>query len=420
MPKTGTTESQFWAPGGCVFEAPDFQVHTFWTWANYLKSQAPTGRNTVFINMDETSLPFGLASLKGNKFVRRPKKVGAGPGHDRLPSSHKRGALSLIAFVSSEPSLQKHLPQILLGNKHQLAQKLRRRIAHKDFGKLLIWSAPSAWVSHPIMSRILETLSASLRDFSAGRHFVLVLDCARCHISADLVNKATRLHLWMLFIPAKLTWLLQPLDVQVFRSFKSKFRAEYFHARCLKLGGVISMLEWLDMVAKVVRIVLSESTWASAFDKTGIANDQQGVSDWIREHANLKVAWVPARLPTHAEISSLGGQRIKMPWLQLVRGPILRMTGSLALLQPTACVTTLLALCDLQRPAVATSSQTIHSTAPSPHTDPQTNAERHQQCPVSAATLRLMPRAKRLGLSQERIRLASQTVPPPMPASSSH
>ena len=109
-------------------------------------------------------MPLGLGSLKGNRMPRVSSRRGAGAGHDRLPSSQKRGAMSLVAFISSDAALQKDLPQVLIGNKHKLTKKVMGALrSDARLGRLQVWKEESGWVSHKLMKDLLKTLSEALQ-----------------------------------------------------------------------------------------------------------------------------------------------------------------------------------------------------------------------------------------------------------------
>jgi len=210
----------------------------------------------------------------------------------------------------------------LIGNKHKLTKKVMEDIAALELGALQVWQEESGWVSHKLMKELLETLSGALGRHRHTRQIILVLDCARCHISKEITNKANSLGIWLCFVPARLTWLLQPLDIMAFRSFKSRFRIIYTQKRCKKLGGVLSTLEWIQIVAEAVKNIFAESDWSRAFHCSGLTNEQRHVSEWIRAHVNMDCRRYTARALTMNEMQSLGGRRIRMPWIQLLRAPL--------------------------------------------------------------------------------------------------
>ena len=72
----------------------------------------------------------------------------------------------------------------------------------------------SAWNNHALMKKILQTLRDSLAhrpDVQA----VLILDVAPCHIHKSVLREALDLGIWLVFVPASITCLLQPLDTHM-------------------------------------------------------------------------------------------------------------------------------------------------------------------------------------------------------------
>ena len=155
-----------------------------------------------------------------------------------------------------------------------------------------------------------------------------MLDCARCHISVDIANKAAALGIWMCFVPARLTWLLQPLDIMVFRSFKARFRHLYTEKRSSKFGGVLDTFEWVQVVADTVKHIFQDSDWSRAFDSSGLTNAQRSVSEWIRAHVSMNSKAYRPRVLKNEELQSLGGRRVTMPWQQLFRPPLQARSGA--------------------------------------------------------------------------------------------
>jgi len=70
------------------------------------------------------------------------------------------------------------------------------------------------------MMRCLELLSHALQSVSAQLQIVVLLDTARAHLGLEVARRDAELHIWLIIISAGLTWLLQPLDVCIFASFK--------------------------------------------------------------------------------------------------------------------------------------------------------------------------------------------------------
>jgi len=374
-------------------------VKLFWTWANWLTEQTPDELRPLYINMDETSLPMGFVSLRGNIIAGARKRIGAGPGHDPLPSGQRKGAMSLVAFISSDPALQKILPQFLIGNNFKLTKGCMNALREMDAQNLVIWSEKSGWVNHQVMARMLKTLRQRLTPHVGRRQVILVLDVARSHISSALTNYACRLHMWLMFVPRRLTWLLQPLDVCVFRTFKAAYRRRYTTARSMKIGGMLSTVEWVHVIRDVVQEIFSERTWARAFEVTGILGQSQ-VSTWIRQHADFTERRCVGRELTQDEVQSLGGKRITMPWEELMRGPRMRRTGALAALAARLAIANRPAV---EQPASTLAGQTASASSGGLGGQQIAPTAGERRTPGTSSSRQGPPIGYRLGLSQSQM-----------------
>ena len=69
------------------------------------------------------------------------------------------------------------------------------------------------------MKRMLPVLAEILEQERPGATYILSFDVASCHLDISVLKAMRRLRLRPVIIPAKTTWLLQPLDAYVFRVF---------------------------------------------------------------------------------------------------------------------------------------------------------------------------------------------------------
>ena len=53
---------------------------------------------------------------------------------------------------------------------------------------------------------------------------VLVMDACRLHLHRSLAEACLREGVWLVIVPARLTWLLQPLDTHAFQPYKHFLR----------------------------------------------------------------------------------------------------------------------------------------------------------------------------------------------------
>ena len=165
-----------------------FQAAIFFRWATWMVRNVPAGKKPLFINMDETSVALSYPGQKGN------------------------------VVHNSHPTL---LPQILIGNRQRFTRQVLRHVWREQPGFVQTWTAESGWVNHTLMKQMITVLHNCIREHTAEFQIIFVVDAARCHIHRDIVNHACKHDMWMLYVPAKMTWLLQPLDAYVFAGFKS-------------------------------------------------------------------------------------------------------------------------------------------------------------------------------------------------------
>ena len=80
-----------------------------------------------------------------------------------------------------------------------------------------------------------------------------------------------------MYIPASLTFLLQPCDTHVFSALKQFLRKKW-QVRMSQNANRISVQEWLSMIFQSVRSVLQGTKWEAAFLSTGALACQKQVA----------------------------------------------------------------------------------------------------------------------------------------------
>ena len=66
--------------------------------------------------------------------------------------------------------------------------------------------------------------------------FILILDECPCHLHVGVLD------IWLLYVPARLTYLLQPLDVYGFGAYKTALMRLF---RLREEGGQLSRNHWI-------------------------------------------------------------------------------------------------------------------------------------------------------------------------------
>lgn len=71
-------------------------------------------------------------------------------------------------------------------------------------------------------------------------------------IPRTVFEACVELRLWPAVVPAKCTWLLQPLDTHVFRSFKTQLRKDYHAAVQHQEKGQLSNKEFIACLSGTI------------------------------------------------------------------------------------------------------------------------------------------------------------------------
>ncbi|CAE7292315.1 unnamed protein product [Symbiodinium sp. CCMP2592] len=246
------------------------KVSGFWEWCLHLRQTAASyGREPIFINIDESSMPQFCKAKRGVCIRRSDWPAGKVPCGPRKPP---RNTATLLAMISSEGTLQKCLPQILIGNERCFPRRLLLSAQTASAATTVqYWRRKSSWVNGPVMVQALEELAKALGPLrlSDSKQIVIVWDCCRVHLTEEVLTACKRLHFWLLFVPTHITSLLQPLDTCVFGPLKQRMRRRY--AEAMRGSGCISVAQWLQLLQEVTVTMLSERSWQKSFRSVGIS-----------------------------------------------------------------------------------------------------------------------------------------------------
>ena len=109
--------------------------------------------------------------------------------------------------------------------------------------KVKFWRKKSSWVNTEIMLDILRETALTMAEFPELQP-ILVMDCAPVHLARQVLDRAAVLGIWILPVPARCTFLLQPCDTHVFSPYKAFLRRLY--RECKTDEGVVTPEVWLQ------------------------------------------------------------------------------------------------------------------------------------------------------------------------------
>ena len=184
------------------------------------------GKPLLRINLDETriglhfSAPRGLQARAVSRRAQKAKARRRKTVVQNVPLGKKRAGFTHVAMICDDTSLQPRLPQILLGNEAIFPVATLDALRPTLPPNVRLWRRRSGWVTKDLLRDIIRELAIALGELTATHTVVLLLDTASMHICPRAIGMAARHGICMQYIPAKMTWLLQPLDTHVFARYK--------------------------------------------------------------------------------------------------------------------------------------------------------------------------------------------------------
>jgi hypothetical protein len=212
----------------------------------------------------------------------------------------------LVAFITDDAELQRFLPQFIIGSK-------RRIFRDRDFARLF-HAAPdnvylvqntTSWNTAHVFCKMIRVLAGVLREHRPDAVWGLSFDAAGCHLERGVFTTCYQEGLFPLLIPARTTWLLQPLDVYVFRFFKQNLRQRFTEAHAD--GDIDVGLEpCLPIIYQALETTLMAQAQPHIFLGVGLGGRQAQVSDYMKRHLEAPdLAPASLLLPEAAEILGL-------------------------------------------------------------------------------------------------------------------
>ena len=290
------------------------EAQIFWKNYNFYEAEA-SARDVplIRINMDESSVPLVPPALRGVVMRRWRSRRFARPGRFRAGRHLTRMNLTYVAFVSDDAELNRHLPQVVLGRKGILLQRDFRELFELAPDTVYLSRTDTGWATGPTIREIFELLIAVLQQQRPDHAYVLVMDCAPSHLEIETIVQLRAAGIHVLLVPAKLTWLLQPLDVTCFRYFKLCLRRR-FYDRFSEQPAAICMRWFLPILYEVIVETIQQKPWPDIFRNVGLRALQSGVSSYIRAHLELdEIPPMPALPPTQLECDVICPRRRSLP-----------------------------------------------------------------------------------------------------------
>ena len=257
-----------------------------WQCHNNHVRTCPAGRTSLSINVDETYVQFYQGVYKGNVAVRTADlPADTPPLQQHATRSELRQGLTHVGVICDSAILQPLLPQILIAPKNVLRVGDLAACRASMPEPIYVVHKKSKWVNTAILVWLMRMIHWSLRHVRSQLHIIIMLDVLAVHFGEDLLRCMDSLSFKYMFIPAKLTWLIQPCDTHCFALYKRylklvilRYKARHHH------DTVPTVLVWFTFIADTIVNMMNQRPWASAFRDNGFGDFQMGTSDYVKRH----------------------------------------------------------------------------------------------------------------------------------------
>ena len=201
----------------------------------------------------------------------------------------QRGSWTHLTFICDDSMVQTKLPQVIVGNEQLLRVQDMSCLKSQLPDNVYIVRQKSSWLNEPLFVQVLKWLLEALKKYRKTHHLVLLLDVATVHVSQNVWALARAEGLDLVYIPRKLTWLLQPCDTHLFRRYKSWLQWRLRVLATPRNTGQPTLLMTVRAMVESVLCVLQSNKWDRAFDANGWNCGQSIVSPRLTRA--MKDAW---------------------------------------------------------------------------------------------------------------------------------
>lgn len=302
----------------------------FVRWIRHVLTERLVGQDVVVVNMDETN----LANMKEWK-----RGVTGGDVEGHAPAAAPRDGViprtSLIASVCSDPHVQQVLPQIRLvrsSGRPLPSGPVATAYAEAGAPQVAVHGT-SGFCTVATVAWYIRLVARAVRRVKPNSAVVLVMDCCPVHLVENVLETARRCKVCVVFVPAKMTWMLQPLDTHVFACLKARIRTATFEAKARGRCGRLPHLARVRVHGGVIREILVDRDWSSCMQRGGLTRDlrdlRPALKDLLVGQSLAATAPSPANLAAVLSVPLARAERLHKLLLPSPAPPVLGDPGDL-------------------------------------------------------------------------------------------
>ena len=243
------------------------QARLMLQWSNWLRASVLEGRETVFVNLDETPMAKQMPARRG--YVCHLIGTLDSDWHARISTRDTRSHATLMAAVCDDALLQQHLPQLLLTKDKTLTRAEKTALSNLPLSVRWL-SGSTGWMTSSLMKQVFTIYRRAIRAVRPNAEIVMVFDVASQHVTHEVFMHLNRLNLHSLLIPAGMTWLLQPLDTHVFSTLKRCLHDRQTRGRAASPLGILPTCRWIQIAGEAIKEVLVDRDWTHSLRGNGL------------------------------------------------------------------------------------------------------------------------------------------------------
>jgi hypothetical protein len=280
-------------------------------------------RTFVILNMDEFSL--SKPSSRASGLVYSPKVARrASPKRQQARPDRTNTKTTLVAVITNEPGLQPVLPQVVLArySQHAVPPIWLQHLYHDSSFPFEFWHGTAGGMTVELFMRWCTRIRSVIHSFNNDAWIVLILDCHSVHLDIRSVTHLSRLGIIPVFVPGKLTWLLQALDVYVFAELRANIRRREATERLQAANGLPARGSWVEHVTRAVRSIIVNRDWSAELEKVGAGLEHGALRSAVRDYVGHEPI-LPA-LPLRQELGLLLNRRPNLASMHTLHAYLLR------------------------------------------------------------------------------------------------
>lgn len=225
------------------------------------------------------------------------------------------------------------MPQVIIGNERTLLVRALPALRRDAPSNVVLVRQKSAWNNAALMTRIVGLIGDVVRPCADRYQPVLIMDVVSLHTRRVVLQACRRHGIWVVFVPARTTFFLQPLDAHILHLYKAALRKRYHALLCDSTVGELDVPTFLTCIYHALDSVMEGRGWSSAFDACGLGRGQTRLASHVLRDLGMLSVTAPDTYPSLADLARCFPRGAKIPFPLLTPSPDV---GAVAVAAPRA------------------------------------------------------------------------------------